>query len=253
MQTATSYFDVAQVTLYAFWIFFAGLVLYLRTEDKREGYPLVSERPGTTYEGFPPVPSPKTFLLKDGTVHTAPRGPEREEIAFKGEAVEPWPGAPIQPVGNPLLSGVGPSGYALRSTKPELTWDEDHTRVEPMRIAKDYSFESESPNPIGFEVLGCDGIAAGTVTEAWIDREDCVIRYLEVKTATNTVLVPMPLIRVKEDINKVLLASVTGAQVAQAPVLANPDQVSLREEDQIQAYFASGQLYATATRTDPLL
>ena len=33
----TGYIDVAQVTLYAFWVFFAGLIIYLRTEDKREG------------------------------------------------------------------------------------------------------------------------------------------------------------------------------------------------------------------------
>ncbi len=39
----TGYIDVAQVVLYAFWIFFAGLVFYLRREDRREGYPLESE------------------------------------------------------------------------------------------------------------------------------------------------------------------------------------------------------------------
>ena len=40
----TGYIDVAQVTLYAFWLFFAGLIFYLRREDKREGYPLDSDR-----------------------------------------------------------------------------------------------------------------------------------------------------------------------------------------------------------------
>ncbi len=30
----TSYIDVAQVVLYAFWIFFAGLIFYLRREDR---------------------------------------------------------------------------------------------------------------------------------------------------------------------------------------------------------------------------
>ena len=40
----TGYIDVAQMVLYAFWIFFAGLIYYLHREDKREGYPLVSER-----------------------------------------------------------------------------------------------------------------------------------------------------------------------------------------------------------------
>jgi len=36
-------------------------------------------------------------------------------------------------------------------------------------------------------------------------------------------------------------------------MLANPDQVTLREEDQIAAYFASGNLYAEPRRVEPLL
>ncbi|MEL6185723.1 MAG: photosynthetic reaction center subunit H, partial [Myxococcota bacterium] len=39
----TEYIDVAQVTLYVFWIFFAGLIIYLRREDTREGYPLEAD------------------------------------------------------------------------------------------------------------------------------------------------------------------------------------------------------------------
>ena len=31
-------FDVAQLLLYVFWIFFFGLVLYLHRESKREGF-----------------------------------------------------------------------------------------------------------------------------------------------------------------------------------------------------------------------
>ena len=68
MQTGaiTGYIDVAQVVLYAFWVFFAGLIFYLRREDKREGYPLESDRPGRlAVEGFPAMPSPKTFLMAD--------------------------------------------------------------------------------------------------------------------------------------------------------------------------------------------
>ena len=40
----TQYIDVAQIVLYVFWFFFAGLIWYLRREDKREGYPLESDR-----------------------------------------------------------------------------------------------------------------------------------------------------------------------------------------------------------------
>ena len=70
----TDYIDVAQVVLYVFWIFFAGLIVYLRREDKREGYPLESDRSGrVTVQGFPRIPAPKSFVLADGMTVFAPR------------------------------------------------------------------------------------------------------------------------------------------------------------------------------------
>src|ERR1700742_2768576 len=49
----TRYIDIPQVVLYLFWIFFAGLLWYLRREDKREGYPLESDRSRSIrVEGF---------------------------------------------------------------------------------------------------------------------------------------------------------------------------------------------------------
>ena len=54
------YIDFAQITVYLFWFFFAGLILYLRREDKREGYPLDSDRRGVVVEGWPAVPKGKS-------------------------------------------------------------------------------------------------------------------------------------------------------------------------------------------------
>ncbi|TVP73653.1 MAG: hypothetical protein EA352_11785 [Gemmatimonadales bacterium] len=48
--------NLAQISIYLFWLFFAGLVIYLRREDKREGYPLESDRKGVTVQGWPAVP-----------------------------------------------------------------------------------------------------------------------------------------------------------------------------------------------------
>ncbi len=56
--------DGAQIALYAFWLFFFGLVYYLRKEDKREGYPLESER--GPVQGFPVVPPKKAYIGHDG-------------------------------------------------------------------------------------------------------------------------------------------------------------------------------------------
>ena len=49
----TGYIDVAQLVLYAFWVFFAGLIYYLHRENKREGYPLLTDKAGERKEGFP--------------------------------------------------------------------------------------------------------------------------------------------------------------------------------------------------------
>jgi hypothetical protein len=38
----TNYIDVAQLVLYVFWFFFFALIFWIRTEDKREGYPAES-------------------------------------------------------------------------------------------------------------------------------------------------------------------------------------------------------------------
>jgi photosynthetic reaction center H subunit len=64
--------DFAQITLYAFWIFFAGLVVYLRREDKREGYPL--ESPQGPVTGWPVTPGPKVFVSREDGERTTSRG-----------------------------------------------------------------------------------------------------------------------------------------------------------------------------------
>ena len=40
MEPFFSNFDIAQLSLYLFWAFFIGLVIYLQRENMREGYPL---------------------------------------------------------------------------------------------------------------------------------------------------------------------------------------------------------------------
>lgn len=87
-----SYMDLAQVTLYVFWIFFACLIFYLRREDKREGYPLESTgiKGGAAY-GFPRMPDPKTYLLRGGHTATLPNHKnDRPDVALAPIAV--WPG-----------------------------------------------------------------------------------------------------------------------------------------------------------------
>jgi photosynthetic reaction center H subunit len=254
MQTGaiTEYIDVAQVVLYTFWLLFAGLIFYLRKEDKREGYPLITERKGHFLQGFPVMPTPKTFRLHDGTTVLAPRI-DPPQPTFDAQPVAGFPGAPMHPIGNPMLSGAGPSASALRSDMPDQMQEAPGNRIVPLRVATDHFLDDESPDPRGNEVFGADGLVGGVVSDLWIDRAEAVIRYLEVTlVAGPSVLVPMPLAKV-DTTGRVFVKSVLGSQFADAPNIASPDQITLREEDRIQAYFASGHLYAVPSRAEPMI
>ena len=111
MRGAIGNMDVAQIVLWAFWFFFAGLVFYLRREDRREGYPLENDvQRGTKARDIFWIPTPKTFIRPDGRKVQAPSfTPDTRPISAK--KTEPWPGAPLVPTGNPLLANVGPGSY----------------------------------------------------------------------------------------------------------------------------------------------
>jgi len=257
MQTGaiTGYIDVAQVTLYVFWAFFAGLIFWLRREDKREGYPLESDRSGTVMvQGWPPMPRPKTFLVRDGHTYQAPPGniDERTVTAL----AESWPGSPLRPAGNPMLAGIGPSSWVEREDRPDET-AEGENRMVPLRAAPNWGIERNDPDPRGMDVIAADGIVAGTVTDVWVDRSEPQIRYLETQVSgpagPRSALIPMTLLRIDRRRRHVKVNSILSHQFADVPRLKNPDQITLREEDQIQAYFGGGHLYADASRTEPLL
>jgi photosynthetic reaction center H subunit len=253
----TSYIDVAQVVLYAFWIFFAGLIYYLHQEDKREGYPLLSDRSDkVTVQGFPPIPAPKIFLLRDGTTYSAPPGnPDDRDIAAVPTGL--WLGAPLVPTGNPMIDGVGPAAWAMREDVPELTAEDDN-RIAPLRVAYNFFIPERDPNPIGMEVVAADGYVAGDVRDIWVDRSEPAVQYLEVEVpakggGTRMVLLPMRMVRIDAWNRKVKVASILAHQFADAPTIKDPDQVTKREEDRIMAYFASGHLYAKPSRQEPLI
>ena len=63
----TQYIDVAQMVLYVFWVFFAGLVFYLLYESKREGFPLESDRRDGSVKrepGILPMPRVKMYRTR---------------------------------------------------------------------------------------------------------------------------------------------------------------------------------------------
>jgi photosynthetic reaction center H subunit len=255
----TAYIDVAQVVLYLFWIFFAGLILYLRREDKREGYPLESDRTAASggrvrVQGYPSLPLPKFFRPAHGPQVQAPSAKaDTRNFALKPTAG--WPGAPQEPTGNPMLDGVGPASYALRADTPDLTLD-GQPKIVPLRVARDFALASRDPDPRGMDVVGADGAVGGTVADAWVDRSEPQIRYLEVSVksgnASRHVLVPIALAKISGSRRQVTVKSILGRQFADVPGQKHADTVTLLEEDKISAYYAGGTLYATPARLGPI-
>ncbi|MDZ7599699.1 MAG: hypothetical protein U5J82_15785 [Desulfobacterales bacterium] len=61
-------FDLASLSIWLFWVFFALLIYYLQTENMREGYPLETEDgpspepgpvPGARAQDLPPAAWPR--------------------------------------------------------------------------------------------------------------------------------------------------------------------------------------------------
>jgi photosynthetic reaction center H subunit len=250
----TAYIDVAQLTLYAFWIFFAGLVYYLHQEDKREGYPLESDRsPHVIVQGWPPIPKPKTYRLADGRIVMSPNF-RKSSQPLGGEPSVSHLGAPLEPIGDPMLAAVGPGSYSDRADIADTTID-GSLRIVPLRVAHDFDVAGQDPDPRGLPVIGADGQTAGVVRDLWVDRAEVMFRYLEVEVpvtgGSRRVLLPINFSRISG--RQVKVQAILAAQFGQVPGTRNPEALTLLEEDKIVGYYGGGTLYATPDRQEPLL
>jgi len=248
----TQYVDVAQLVLYLFWIFFFGLVYYLVQEGHRDGYPLDSGRtPPVKMDGWPPIPSPKTYLLANGDEVVMPYPLQPPEF-LQATPRHRFFGAPIEPTGNPLLAGVGPGSWANRADVPDHT-PEGEAKIVPLRTQPEYGVAAQDNDPRGLPVVGDDDEVAGTVSELWMDRSEMLFRYIEVKLSDSdrTVMLPVPFARITKD--KVKVHAILAHQFSDVPGLRNADQITMLEEEKISAYYGAGTLYATPERQEPLI
>jgi photosynthetic reaction center H subunit len=253
----TEYIDVAQITLYVFWIFFFGLIFYLQAETRREGYPLESDTTGELDDPGPIfMPDAKTFVrpFKRGSVSYPNDVRETRELAL--ERTGTWDGAPYEPTGNPMEDGVGPASYAMRPDVPDVTF-ENKPRIVPMRSDKDFYVQKQDRDPRGFAVIGADGEKAGEISDIWVDRSEHVIRYFEVAldngAKAKSVLLPMNFCDVKGRQGRIVVSAITAAQFAKVPQTAKATSVTLLEEEKITGYYGGGLLYAHPKRQEPLL
>jgi photosynthetic reaction center H subunit len=239
-------FDAAEFCLIAFFVFFIGLVFYLRREDRREGYPLEDDVSGwlEPLGGLFFTAKPKTFLLPHGHGTRTLPDFKRDTRPIAARRSAPMDGAPIEPTGNPLVDGVGPGASNVRPNHPDLTL-EGAPRIVPIRVATDFHVSPEDTDPRGLPVIGADGRKAGAVSDLWVDRSEALIRYMEVAVdggSGRKVLLPMTMAVVGRQGVKV--RAITAAQFADVPLTASPDQVTLLEEEKVVGYYGGGHLYA---------
>lgn len=247
----TQSIDVAQIVLYAFWIFFFWLIVYLIREGKREGFPLESDRPDyKVIQGWPAVPPPKTFRLADGTQMQAPHGRD-VPVELAACRVGQYPGAPIEPTGNPMVDGIGPAAWTNRMDVCDHMLD-GSPKIVPLRTAGDFSIATQDRDPRGMPVIGADGLEAGKVVDLWVDKMEMLFRYYEVRTNSGrTVLLPVGFSRVGRE--GVTVKSILSTQFDQVPTTRDPQCITMREEDRIMGYYGGGTLYATPDRQESFI
>ncbi|ETX29665.1 photosynthetic reaction center subunit H [Roseivivax isoporae] len=244
--------DLASLSLWIFFIFFVGLVIWLQRENQREGYPLVEED-GRVADagGIWPVPADKTFRLPHGRGEvTVPSGqnPDRTDLAL--EATNGSSGFPFAPVGDPMAAGVGPGAWCPRADVPEL---DAHGKPKIVPMSKAGFMHSAGRDPRGMPVLAGDDVVVGMISDMWVDEPEQLVRYLEItldpEHGGGKRLVPMTMARVRSGF--VQVRSIFGKHFAAVPATASDSQVTKLEEEKICAYYGGGLLYASEERIAP--
>lgn len=244
--------DAAYVALLLFTGFFLALIMYLRREDRREGYPLVSHA-GRPYPlgSFLFRAAPKTFRLPHG--QGTRLSPGKVDDRALNATQSPVPGSPILPKGNPMIDGLGPAAYTKRADTPELTAHGD-PRIVPLALHPEITVATGDCDPRGLAVIGADGKVAGTCSDIWADRAEVLIRYLEVKLASGaSVLLPMTQAIINKGSKRIVVEAISAAQFADVPQLAARDRITLNEEERVVAYFGGGYLWGLPGRSEPLI
>ncbi|QYK40598.1 MAG: photosynthetic reaction center subunit H [Paracoccaceae bacterium] len=239
-------FDLASLSIWLFWGFFALLIYYLQTENMREGYPLETEdgAPAPNQGPFP-VPAPKTFLLPHGrgTVTAPNHAREAREVALARTATSD--GFPHAPTGDAMKDGVGPASWAPRRDLPELD-GHGHNKIVPMARAEGFMV-SAGRDPRGMRVQANDLAFVGTVSDLWVDAPEQLVRYLELTLGTGEKrLVPMPMAKIEGD--RVRVNALSSDLFAGIPATRSTTEVTMLEEDKISGYVAGGLMYSADKR-----
>ena len=193
-------FDVAELAILLFILFFIALVFYLNRESRREGYPLEHEQTGAVLSGQPLFDGDKkVFDLPHGRGTYIPEDQPRDAFDIAAKQAFGSAGAPYVPTGDPMIDGVGPASWTPRQDVPEMN-AHGHPKIGPM-ASNDNFFISAGRDPRGMPVLSKDDQVVAHCTDMWIDEAEQEVRYLEIELepehGSGKRLVPMTLVRVQ--------------------------------------------------------
>jgi photosynthetic reaction center H subunit len=249
-------FDITSLIFGSFVLFFLGLIIYLRREDRREGYPLEDDVTGRTETlgGLFFTAQPKAFILGPDRETVLKPNSQRDSRDLAADRTSAAPGSPLKPRGDGMTAGVGPGAFAQRAKVPDMM-AHGGPKIEPLRVATAFSIAKGDSDPRGMSVTGADGGVAGVISDVWVDKAEVLIRYLEVKLSATaqSVLLPMPMAVVDKGKGVVKVHAILASQFAGVPKLSNPNQITLDEEERVVAYYGGGYLYATPARLEPLI
>ena len=240
-------FDLAQLSLYLFWGFFIGLVIYLQRENNREGFPLQTESGElSSNQGMPSTPQEsKTFKLPHGRGDAVVPDHNRDSRQLALEQNNVANGAPLVPTGDPMVDGVGAAAWSERRDVPELD-GHGKPKLQPMRQVDGFEV-SAGRDPRGLDVVSADKKVVGKVVDMWVDVPEQLVRYLEVQLTNKTnCLLPVPLTKINA--SSVDVNSLYGKHFTKIPKAKSQSEVTLLEEEKISAFVGGGNLYASYDR-----
>lgn len=233
-------FDLASLSIWLFWGFFAALIWYIQRENMREGYPLENED-GSHANSLLPLPAPKTFVLPHGRGEVTVPDYKREAREVQVGRTALSGGFPFAPTGDPMKDGVGPASWAPRRDIPELD-GHGHNKIVPISKLSGFAV-SAGRDPRGMKVISADAKVVGAVSDMWVDASEQVVRYLEVTLAGGVKrLVPMPMSKITLD--GVRVSALVAEHFGGIPTTRANDAITMLEEEKIMGYVAGGTMYS---------
>ena len=145
-----------------------------------------------------------------------------------------------------MKAGIGPAAFADRKDEP-LYARKDMIQMLPLRELPEWRIAEGDADPRGMTVIGADGAVAGVGRDIWIDRSVKILRYIEVEVTAATpprrALLPIYYADVRRRRNEIRVPALRAAQFADIPSLREPNRITAREEDRVNAFFSGGFFY----------